>query len=585
MLINNKNEDNNQNDEKTFTQTEINEMQVSRIRHLVNLFADMNECYDMAGLFIRMQQELSDVCKEVRLKSLICEISTKSDNKADLTTEFSTTIYDVEGPEFDSINYDLNLPDGSLISCSANFLDFYPEELQIVQTKMLLEVVCLYVSRARIGTLLSDYMHTDSDTGLPNMQAFLEFGEKLVKDFKITDYTVIALNITNFKFVNQTVPFDLGTLVLIRYAHKLLGLMHPGEIVTRFGGDNFNVLIKKNHAAEFLDQIRMIPIDIKNKGLHVHFDLSCYAGIYEIDSRMSIQSALENATNAKNVAKKSAHDPFVYYNEEMGEKQHYSNQIRAKFKSAMLNHEFIAYYQPKVNIVTQELIGMEALVRWETEEGSVNPQDFVGIFEDTSAIIELDRCMLLQVCRDIKRWESMGLSVPRISVNLSRRNLNNYDVADIVASVLDEYHVDHDKVEIEVTETVNSEGFESLSQFISKMKKYGIKVSIDDFGTGYSSLNLLKNLNADVLKIDRSFVDLEEFTEKDELLVKSIVELAKSYSMETIMEGVENEEQIRFLYKCGCMNVQGYFFDRPLTKEAVTERIQLGKYDKKYKLK
>ena len=107
MLINNKNEDNNQNDEKTFTQTEINEMQVSRIRHLVNLFADMNECYDMAGLFIRMQQELSDVCKEVRLKSLICEISTKSDNKADLTTEFSTTIYDVEGPEFDSINYDL----------------------------------------------------------------------------------------------------------------------------------------------------------------------------------------------------------------------------------------------------------------------------------------------------------------------------------------------------------------------------------------------------------------------------------------------------------------------------------------------
>jgi EAL domain-containing protein (putative c-di-GMP-specific phosphodiesterase class I) len=269
----------------------------------------------------------------------------------------------------------------------------------------------------------------------------------------------------------------------------------------------------------------------------------------------------------------------------MGEKQHYSNQIRAKFKSAMLNHEFIAYYQPKVNIVTQELIGMEALVRWETEEGSVNPQDFVGIFEDTSAIIELDRCMLLQVCRDIKRWESMGLSVPRISVNLSRRNLNNYDVADIVASVLDEYHVDHDKVEIEVTETVNSEGFESLSQFISKMKKYGIKVSIDDFGTGYSSLNLLKNLNADVLKIDRSFVDLEEFTEKDELLVKSIVELAKSYSMETIMEGVENEEQIRFLYKCGCMNVQGYFFDKPLTKEAVTDRIQLGKYDKKYKLK
>ena len=585
MQDNLKNEEKLAEEGKTYTLDELNDMQVAGIRGMVNIFADLNECYDMTGCLVRLQDELKPVCNDIRIKSLVCEINTATENKNELTTEFSTTIYETEGPEFDSINYDLRLPDGGVVSCSASFMDFYPEEIQIVKSKFLCELVCLYVSRARLGTSLTDYMHTDSDTGLPNMQAFLEFGEKLFKDFKISDYTVIALNITNFKFVNQTVPFDVGTLVLIRYAHKLLGLMHSGEIVTRFGGDNFNVLIKKTHTKEFLAQIKQIPIDIKDKGLHVHFDLTCYAGVYEIESRTSIQSALENATNAKNVAKHSPHNPFVYYNEEMGAKQHYSNQIRAKFNSAMQNHEFIAYYQPKVNIETQELIGMEALVRWETEDGSVNPQDFVGIFEDTSAIIELDRCMLLQVCRDIKRWESMELKPPRVSVNLSRRNLNNYDVADVVASVLDEYHVDHSNVEIEVTETVDSEGFESLSQFISKMKKHGIKVSIDDFGTGYSSLNLLKNLNADVLKIDRSFINLKEFTEKDELLVKSIVDLAKSYNMETITEGVENEDQIKFLYKCGCVNAQGYFFDKPLTKEAVTERIKEGKYNKKYSLK
>ena len=553
-------------------------------RNVVSMMADLNEAFDMSTLIARLNKSIGDVAKNIKAKRIEIETVPAGVSELDLARVTHLTVFETEGPEFDSISYECLMPDGETVRCSVTIMTLYPEEIQVQKAKWLCEMICLYVSRAKLGSGFIDLMNRDTDTGLPNMQTFLDFGEKLFAEFKISDYCVVALNINNFKFVNQTVPFDVGTSVLVKYAHKLSGMIKEGEIVTRFGGDNFNVLLKKKNLEKFLNEIKKVPIDIKDGNLRVHFELSCYAGIYMIESRTAIQAAVERASDAKNNAKKYPHHPFVYYNEEMGEKQHYSNQVRAKFGKAIDMHEFVAYYQPKVNIKTKKIIGMEALVRWETDGEVIRPDRFVGILEDSSSIIELDRSMLRQVCRDIKRWESMDIDVPRVSVNLSRRNLTTENIADEIASVLDEYHVDHSKVEIEVTETVDNAEFNFLADFIGRMKQHGIKVSIDDFGTGYSSLNLLKSLNADVLKIDRSFIDMEEFSEQDELLVTSIIDLAKAYNMEVITEGVETEEQMAFLARCGCENVQGYFFDMPMSKEEVTEIIRKGYYEKEYKL-
>lgn len=548
------------------------------------LIESLSDIYDMGTLIEKMKISVVDVCEQLKIKQLSCGIvlSDSAILTANCNSEF--TIYETEGPEYDAIMRQHETPAGELIQCSVSFLNYNPSDSQIARAKVLTEIINLCVGRARVGTNLSDTINKDVITGMPNTKAFFDFGNKLFEEYRIADYCVILLNICNFKYVNQIVPFNIGTIVLVRYAHRLLSFIQGDELVTRAGGDSFNILIKKENVNAFLENVKAIPIEVKDGNMRIKFELTCYAGICSIETRMSIQTALEKASNAMTAAKKSSHTPMLYYTEEIGEAQHHANEVRAQFQKALENHEFIAYYQPKVNLRTQRIIGMEALARWNTGDAILGPASFVPILEESRYITELDHYMLRSVCRDIRRWENMELDVPRISVNLSKRNLQNPDIADEIAAILDEYQIDHGSVEIEVTETVDDAGFKSLVRFIGKMKEHGIKVSIDDFGTGYSSLNVLRMMNADVLKIDRSFVNLEKFTEHDEIMVKSIVNLAEAYNMEVITEGIETEEQIKFLMKVGCENVQGYFFDKPLSKEKVTERIRIGCYDKKYNL-
>ena len=346
-------------DDKSYVPDEA----VSKVRQIVSLISELNDYYDMSALLAKMHENLSELCVEFKIKKLECEIFSSDNMSIDAEATNRFVLYETEGPEFESISYECTTPTGELIRCSLSLLNIYPEDMPILRCKWLCEQTCLYVSRARIGTSLSDLLHRDTDTGLPNMQTFLAFGERLFAEFRIADYCVIALNISNFKFVNQMVPFEVGTNVVVKYAHRLFSLIEADEIVTRFGGDNFNILLKKKNLMNFLDQVRVVPIDIKDGNMRVHFELASYAGIYEIDTRMAIQAALENASNAKAIAKHTPHNPFVFYTEEMGEKQHYKNRIRARFAKSLENHEFVAYYQPKVNVRTQQIIGMEALVR------------------------------------------------------------------------------------------------------------------------------------------------------------------------------------------------------------------------------
>lgn len=544
----------------------------------------MAECYDMKQVIETMRDQFKDMCESLQMKRLSCSIALGDNTILNNDINIEYTIFETEGPEFDNFCRSHTTSTGERVEVEVSFTARNVSEGQLLAGKCICELVFTYISRARLATNLQDAMNKDMTTGMPNTRAFFGYGEKLFRDYTIADYCVLSLNISNFKFVNQTVPFNVGTAVLVKYAHRLLSLMQADEFVTRAGGDNFNIIIKKDHLDAFLNSVKSIPIEIKDGNMRVHFDLTCYIGVCNIETRMSIQVAVENATSAMALAKHTPHSPVVFYTDEIGDKQHHANKVRAGFQNGIDNHEFIAYYQPKVNLITQEIIGMEALVRWEKENEVMGPGSFIGILENSRFITELDIYMLRQVCRDIKRWESMGIKVPRISVNLSRRNLENEFIVEEIADILDEYHVDYQNVEIEVTETVDNDEFQNLADFISKMKQRGIKVSIDDFGTGYSSLNLLRSLNADVLKIDRSFIDLPTFTDKDELLVKSIVDLAKAYNMEVITEGVETNEQIKFLLEVGCRNVQGYFFDKPMTKEVITERLKIGRYNKQYDL-
>jgi hypothetical protein len=209
------------NEEKSY----VPDQAVTDFRNVVSMMADLNEAFDMSTLVARLSKNIVDSAKHINAKKIEIETIPAGVSELDVARVTHLTVYETEGPEFDGISYECVMPDGETIRCGITIMSLYPEDIQIQKAKWLCEMVCLYVSRAKLGSGFIDMMNRDTDTGLPNMQTFLDFGEKLFGEFKITDYCVVALNINNFKFVNQTVPFDVGTSVLIKYAHKLSGMI------------------------------------------------------------------------------------------------------------------------------------------------------------------------------------------------------------------------------------------------------------------------------------------------------------------------------------------------------------------------
>lgn len=260
------------------------------------------------------------------------------------------------------------------------------------------------------------------------------------------------------------------------------------------------------------------------------------------------------------------------------EKQLLANQsVVSNFLPALQAKEFVVYYQPKVNIVDRTLYGAEALVRWIRNGKMVPPIQFIPQLEREGSVCKLDYYVLENVCAFLKERLEKGLPVVPISVNYSRRHLEEENLVERTLEIIDRYGVDHHLIEIELTESDDFQNYEIMSHIIDRFKENGIGTSIDDFGTGFSSLNMIKQVDLDVIKIDKSFIPLEkDYSEKEHDLVmfRSIVKLINELGKKSIAEGVETVEQIDYLREVGCDIVQGYVFDKPLPQEMFEERLE-----------
>ena len=419
---------------------------------------------------------------------------------------------------------------------------------------------------------------TELRTGLLNESACTEKLNEILKHPKKEEYAVCYFDLERFGLVNDRYGMDIGNRTLAEYASIVAKSVRNDEVLARQGGDRFIAIILKRNLDLFLAQLSFTKVRFSENNNDYNIDIAAYAGIYNIGAGdESGEEVISNAYEALNYGK-SAGNKVTYMSSELRTLIKEDKQFSSDIPIAMANEEFVAYYQPKVNSRTNTLCGAEALVRWIRNGKLIPPGKFIPIMETKDLMCDMDFYMLRHVCADISRWIEQGLVPPTVSVNFSRRNLSNENLAADIEAVVQEYHVPKKMIEIEITETIDEFPISVLKGFVDDLHKRGFKVAVDDFGSGSSSLSLLREVTFDTLKIDKGFVD--KAYAKDLAILGYMIKLAKAIGAETLAEGVEQREQVDTLLSFGCEIIQGYYFDRPLSKDVFENRM----IDRRYKV-
>lgn len=435
-----------------------------------------------------------------------------------------------------------------------------------------------FLSRNRLTDMVEELAYYD-DQGYRNVRLFMAETMKMAGSGKINGMAAINYNLRHFTLVNQQFGKSVGDDVLRNHFTMFEQLIGESGLVCRLGGDNFLSLFDKrklNDVLNFVTEAK-VPFECSGGGT---VTIHCSAGVYVVGENDRINEPgdiLAKIITAFRVAQ-NGNVRIVFYNDDLIRKKQAAMRVQELFPLALKNEEFQVYYQPKVNILTGEVYGAEALCRWIKDGRVVPPFEFIPILEQTNDICKLDFYMLEHVCRDIRRWLDEGRKVVRISVNMSRRHMTDETLLDTILGIINWYSIPHELIEIELTETTTDVGFTDLKRVVSGLSEADICTSIDDFGMGYSSLNLLRGIPWKVLKVDRSFVPESE-GESDKvrsIMFKYVVGMAKDIGLECVVEGVETEEHLGILRENGCEYAQGYLFDKPLPVEEFETRLADG---------
>lgn len=440
-------------------------------------------------------------------------------------------------------------------------------------------IVC---GRARIMGLMEKSMYIDRMTGVDNTDGFMRYGGMLAAMRRLHEYTSAYINIKNFKYVNKVFGSRQGDVLLRKFSQAMSVFVGSEGKFARLGGDNFILLIKKERRDEFFGFAEGLSFEMGEGEAKQPYSLKLRMGIYEAAEGDTMSDIMNKSSVAYNAAKMDERKDVVFFSPMLMEAALHKKEISTLFPKALENGEFVVYYQPKVRLTDNKLCGCEALCRWIRNGRIVPPMEFIPILETEGTICRLDFYVFEAVCADIRRWLDMGIEPVRVSVNFSKRHLHDLRLADRILGIIRKYGIDSRYVEVELTEMTSAEDLNAMRIFVDKMKENGVGTSIDDFGTGYSSLNLLKDLDVDVIKLDKSFfTNINEAdcgASTDRIVVKNIVNMVNELNMEAISEGVETHAQADFLRETHCSMAQGFLFDRPLPKDEFEKRLSDGEF-------
>lgn len=454
----------------------------------------------------------------------------------------------------------------------------YSEE-EIQTHSFIFREIFIQYNRTLAQCMLEKIMNTDINTGVANQNSLMYYAVNLIKNGRIGDYTGIFFNIHNFKYVNKVFDYSQGDVILRNYAHMVKSYLDSDEEIARLGGDNFVVICRNENASDFISKIKDVHMSHEFRSVKRELQLGVTAGIACLEGVDKPREVMARTSIAYQAARKTGAGSIVVYTKEIQKQLMDDQEILAAFPQALAAGEFVVYYQPKVRIADKSIYGAEALVRWVRDGQVVTPARFIPQFEREGSVCRLDYYMLEQVCGFLKSRLDKGLKIVPVSVNFSRRHLEEGDLVERITGTIDRFGIDRSYIEIELTESEDYQNYEIMSSVIGRLKERGISTSIDDFGTGFSSLNMIKKVDLDTIKIDKSLIpfdDVNNNKHQDIVMFSSIIDLIGRLGKKSVAEGVETTQQLDYLEKLGCDIVQGYVFDKPLPKDEFEQRLESG---------
>lgn len=429
----------------------------------------------------------------------------------------------------------------------------------------------------------------DSLTGLDGYEVFLKKLQKALDNIGDRRISIIYTDIKYFKYINDTYGYQVGDALLRDFVDEMIHDNPYMICCSRVYSDNFvaaGYVPAGSTNKDLRDFIARVNKERENKFKEKYLNsrLQFCTGISVVDKNsrsLDAETVVSNANLARKVAKElEDEDSCVLFDHSMMEGIKREVEITSQVPRAIANHEFKVYYQPKIETETHDLIGAEALVRWQKPDGTfIYPDQFIPLVEHSGQVMDVDYYVYREVFRFLAERLAAGKKVVPVSLNVSRIHLSKMDILRYLQDLFEEYKIPSDLVEFELTESIYLDNTDKALELVSGLHKLGARVSMDDFGSGYSSLNLLSRLPIDIIKLDRVFLKDDVLQESDKIVISCMVDMAKKLKIVSLCEGVETSEQSDYLKEVGCQIQQGYYFSRPVPQEQFEEFMD--KYDNK----
>lgn len=440
----------------------------------------------------------------------------------------------------------------------------------------------ILIAKMRTKSKTYQIAYFDELTGLPTKAKHRQDIDEKLRNMK-REYAYVSVEVDNFEYVKEMYGYAYGNYLIKYIADGLSKEVLPDELLSHTSEQRFGLLMQydgdeelRRRLLDIFHRIGQIP---PNEDVDSPYTVTFTCGAYRIQSGgESAIKVRERANIAREEARRLFENNIEFYNERLQQRRAEQEQFEFEMRQALEKNQFVVYMQPKYSAIGEEIVGAEALVRWNhPEKGLIYPNSFVPLFESNGFIVKVDYFILESVCKCIRNWLNEGVKPVVVSVNLSRVHLYNADLVDRLVEITDRYRIPHELIEFELTETVLFEELGQLLNVMMKLKQAGFVLSMDDFGSGYSSLNMLKQLPVDILKLDKAFLDnfdADETGQKEKTIVSHIISMAKALDMEVLAEGVENESQKDFLISANCDMIQGYYYAKPMKLENFDKELR-----------
>lgn len=411
----------------------------------------------------------------------------------------------------------------------------------------------------------------DEVTGGHSYTKFTVDLQQILKQYSDHTFYICAFDIDNFKYINSVYSFETGDRILQKLSQLYTQKLKPNERIAHVASDQF-VMLLEDASDTRLAQMAELELSIENIKIYLSMGLYCITNPEE-----SVNLMIDKASTAAQKTKGKHFKRVELYSEKLDAETAHNEQTKRAVEQALENHEIIPFFQPKVDINTRALVGAEALARWRTADGKlIAPFEFIPLCEQTGLITLVDKAIFRQTLQFMRQKMDEGVKCVPISVNFSRAHLIDDTFLSGLLQCMEEYKIPPELIELELTETVIFDNHETINSFIRQMHSYGLKISMDDFGSGFSSLHMLKDVEIDIIKIDRGFLLDTTDNERQRTIFGSIVEMAHKLNIKVVVEGVETIENVNLMKEFNCAYAQGYYYAKPMDADCFGDIYRKG---------